>query len=557
MFLTYTNPVYDYLKSADQQAGSPAHHPVVVVGAGPIGMGAALDLGQRGHDVLVLDDNNTVSVGSRAVCYSKRALEVLDRLGCADRMIDKGVTWHVGKVFFRDELVTEFDLSPEEGHKTPAFINLQQYYLEEYMVDRMNELDSVEVRWKNKVVSVEQDDKRVRLEIETPDGVYKMSCDWLVVADGANSDVRAMCGLESTGKVFEDRFLIADIVMKAGFPPERWFNFDPSYHPGQSTLLHRQSDDVWRLDFQLGWDKDPEVEKRPENVIPRVKAMMGEDVEFELEWASVYTFQCRRMQRFRQGRVLFAGDAAHQVSPFGARGANSGLQDTDNLAWKLKLVMEGRAPDGLLDSYCDEREFAADENIMNSTRATDFITPKSSTSRTFRDSTLELSKRFHFARKLTNSGRLSDAAFLTGSALNTPDEDVFAGDMVPGAVAADAPIAGGNGGEWLLNALGNHFSCMVFVDSIDTLGETELAALESLQAMDISVQPLVIETGAGGGRLEGVQTLHDEDKLAVERYDARPGTTYLIRPDQHICARWRKLDADRLMKATLRATANS
>ena len=150
-----------------------------------------------------------------------------------------------------------------------------------------------------------------------------------------------------------DRFLIADIVMKAGFPPERWFNFDPSYHPGQSTLLHRQSDDVWRLDFQLGWDKDPEVEKRPENVIPRVRAMMGEEVEFELEWASVYTFQCRRMESFRPGRILFTGDAAHQVSPFGARGANSGLQDTDNLVWKLRLVMEGRAPDALIDTYCD------------------------------------------------------------------------------------------------------------------------------------------------------------------------------------------------------------
>lgn len=556
MFLTYTNPVYDYLRSADQLASSPVHHPVIVVGSGPIGMGAALDLGQSGLDVLVLDDNNTVSVGSRAVCYSKRALEVLDRLGCADRMIDKGVTWHVGKVFFRDELVTQFDLLPEEGHKIPAFINLQQYYLEEYMVDRMNELDSVEVRWKNKVVSVEQAGNLVNLTVDTPDGQYAMTCDWLIVADGANSDVRAMCGLESTGKVFEDRFLIADIVMKAGFPPERWFNFDPSYHPGQSTLLHRQSDDVWRLDFQLGWDKDPEVEKRPENVIPRVKAMMGEDVEFELEWASVYTFQCRRMARFRHGRVLFAGDAAHQVSPFGARGANSGLQDTDNLAWKLKLVMEGRAPDKLLDSYCDEREYAADENIMNSTRATDFITPKSMTSRVFRDATLELSKRFHFAQKLTNSGRLSDAAFLTDSSLNTTDEEIFAGDMVPGAVVADAPISGDANTKWLLSALGNHFRCILFIDSVDAISKVELAALQSIRNVDTPVLPLVV-TGVEGGAIEGVQTVHDKEKLATGRFDAQPGTAYLIRPDQHVCARWRKLDADKLRQATLRATANS
>lgn len=555
MFLTYTNPTYDYVKSADQQASSPVHHPVIVVGAGPVGMGAALDLGQYDQEVLVLDDNNTVSIGSRAVCYSKRALEVLDRLDCAERMIDKGVTWHVGKIFFRDQLVNQFDLLPEVGHKIPAFINLQQYYLEEYMVDRINELDSVEVRWKNKVVSVEQDDAIVRVTVDTPDGEYSMSCDWLLVADGANSDVRSMCGLESTGVVFEDRFLIADIVMKAGFPPERWFNFDPSYHPGQSTLLHRQSDDVWRLDFQLGWDKDPEVEKRPENVIPRVKAMMGEGVAFELEWASVYTFQCRRMSHFRHGRILFTGDAAHQVSPFGARGANSGLQDTDNLVWKLKLVLEGRAPHRLLDSYGDEREFAADENIMNSTRATDFITPKSKTSLAFRDATLELSKRFNFAQKLTNSGRLSDTAFLTESTLNTSDEVEFKGDMVPGAVAADAPVVGNDGSEWLLDALGNHFSCMLYTDTVKTLTEAELTVLKSLPTANIPVIPLIVTACEGAG-IEGLQTLYDKDGLIAQRYNSQPGTTYLIRPDQHVCARWRTLDGDKLSQASLRATAN-
>ncbi len=383
-----------------------------------------------------------------------------------------------------------------------------------------------------------------------------MSCDWLIVADGANSDVRRMCGLESSGRVFKDRFLIADIVMKAGFPAERWFHFDPSFHRGQSTLLHRQSDDVWRLDFQLGWDKDPEVEKRPENVILRVKAMMGEEVEFELEWASVYTFQCRRMSSFRHGHVLFAGDAAHQVSPFGARGANSGLQDTDNLAWKLKLVMDGKAPEKLLDSYCEEREFAADENILNSTRATDFITPKSKASRVFRDATLELSKRFHFAQKLTNSGRLSEATFLTGSALNTTDKDEFSGDMVPGAVAADAPVLGADGSKWLIDVLGNHFSCVLFIDSADQIDSDQLAALKSLQFANIPVLPLLIVSTKEGGHIEGIPCLHDHAGLAAERYDARPGTAYLIRPDQHVCARWRHLDAALLEQATLRATAN-
>ena len=535
MFLTHENPVYEYSRSPDQDAATAVHHPVIVVGAGPIGLGAALDLALHGFDVLVLDDNNTVSVGSRAVCYSKRALEILDRLGCGERMVDKGVTWKVGKVFFRDQLVNRFDLLPEPGHKMPAFINLQQYYLEEYMVERTREFDEIGLRWKNRVVAIDDGGDALRIEVETPDGVYALSCDWLIAADGANSDLRAMLGLESRGKVFEDRFLIADIVMQADFPPERWFNFDPSYHRGQSTLLHRQPDNVWRLDFQLGWDKDPEVEKRPENVIPRVKAMMGEDVEFELEWASVYTFQCRRMESFRKGSVIFTGDAAHQVSPFGARGANSGLQDTDNLAWKLALVMDGRAPERLLDSYCEERETAADENIMNSTRSTDFITPKSKTSRAFRDATLELSKRFDFARKLTNSGRLSDPAVLVDSPLNNPDDGDFAGQLVAGAVMADAPVDG-SADSWLLSAFGNRFKILLYADDP---AAPKLIAFESVYSM------------------EGVIALRDTKGLVAGRYDARHGSAWLIRPDQHIAARWREVDAGKVRAAIARATARA
>ena len=197
-------------------------------------------------------------------------------------------------------------------------------------------------------------------------------------------------------------------------------------------LLHRQPDDVWRIDFQLGWDADPALERQPERVIPRVRALLGADVGFELVWCSVYTFSCQRMERFRHGRVLFAGDAAHGVSPFGARGANGGVQDAENLAWKLAWVLKGEAPDALLDSYGVEREAAADENILNSTRSTDFITPKNAASRAFRDATLTLARDYPFARRLVNSGRLSVPAVFSGSPLNTPDADAFAGGLVPG-----------------------------------------------------------------------------------------------------------------------------
>jgi 3-(3-hydroxy-phenyl)propionate hydroxylase len=415
MLSTYKYPKYEYVQPPEQKSGLKKRYPVLVVGAGPVGLAAAIELAQSGVPVVVLDDDDTVSVGSRGVCYAKRALEVLDRIGVGDDCVAKGVSWNVGRTFFREEEVYNFNLLPQADHKRPGMINLQQYYLEEYEIKRARELPNLDLRFRNKVVSIAADGKGATLQVETPDGIYTLETDWLIVADGARSAIRHMLGLEIDGKIFMDRFLIADVVMKADFPAERWFWFDPPFHPGQSVLLHREADNVYRIDFQLGWQADPEEEKKPENVIPRIKAMLGDDREFELEWVSVYTFQCRRMNEFRHGRVLFVGDAAHQVSPFGARGANSGIQDTDNLCWKLKLVLDGKAPDSLLDSYSSERVFAADENLLNSTRSTDFITPKSKTSLTFRNAVLNLAREHAFARALVNSGRLSVPAYLTDS----------------------------------------------------------------------------------------------------------------------------------------------
>ena len=553
-------PLYAYRRSPDQDAAKPARHPVVVIGAGPVGLALAIDLALNDVPVVVLDDNDKVSFGSRAICFAKRPLEILDRLGCGQPMVDKGVTWNVGKVFFGDRQVYEFNLLPQGGHKRPAFINLQQYYVEAYLAERAAALPLIDLRWQNKVVGVQQaaassgapSGEAVDLLIETPDGNYALQADWVIACDGSRSTVRQLIGQESHGRLFRDRFLIADVKMKVDFPAERWFWFDPDFHRNQSVLLHMQPDNVWRIDFQLGWDADREVEKRPENIIPRVRAMLDaspyKDAEFELEWASVYTFACQRMDAFRHGRVLFAGDSAHGVSPFGARGANSGLQDAENLSWKLAAVLRGDAGDDLLDTYACEREAAADENILNSTRSTDFITPKSETSRLFRDAVLHLARRHPFARGLVNSGRLSVPATLDGSPLNTADRDTFGGLLRPGAVAADAPYGpiterrgerSGDGGDrpgWLLRSLGtSRFIALLF-------GSGE-AASDSLQALAEADRPFDI-----------VRVPIDEaHALAVERYDAQPGTVYLLRPDQHVCARWRKPDSEAVQRAYDRA----
>ncbi|WP_395319080.1 FAD-dependent oxidoreductase [Variovorax sp. UC74_104] len=540
--IDYQSLRFDYRRHADQDAAAPARHPVVIVGAGPVGLTLAIDLALRQVPVVLLDNDNTLSSGSRAICFAKRTLEVFDRLGCGDRMVDKGVSWNVGKVFFHDEQVYRFDLLPEPGHERPAFINLQQYYVEGYLVERAAALPLIDLRWNNKVTGIEQGDDGAVLTVETPEGEYRLQADYVAACDGSRSNTRQMLGLEAKGRVFRDRFLIADITMDADLPTERRFWFDPSFHPGQSVLLHKQADGMWRVDFQLGWDADPVEERKPENITPRVRALLDsigfEGVQFRIGWASVYTFACQRMERFRHGRVLFAGDSAHGVSPFGARGANSGVQDADNLAWKLAAVVQGQAPDALLDSYASEREYAADENIRNSTRATDFITPKSEVSRLFRDAVLELTRRHAFARSLVNSGRLSVPSVLRDSPLNTPDADAFSGAMVPGAAAADAPVVHADGSTgWLLRECHvAQFTALVFGQ-----GEAAERSLAELRASDRPLHVVRMEDGARGS------------ELAAQRYDARPGTVYLLRPDQHVCARWRTPSAAQVRSAVDRA----
>ena len=533
----FETPLYPYERSADQDAEAPVRHPVIVVGAGPIGLAAAIDLAQQDIPVVVLDDNDKVSFGSRAICFAKRPLEILDRLGCGEAMVEKGVTWNTGKVFFDERKVYEFNLLPEDGHKNPAFINLQQYHFEKFLVDRVFDLQAqgkpIEIRGNNRVTAVDAEDSHVLLTVETLDGPYRIEADWLIACDGAGSPIRAMMGLDFIGRVFEDNFLIADVVMDADFPTERWFWFDPPFNRGQSALLHKQPDGVWRIDLQLGWDIDKEKEKLPENVIPRLKAMLGPDIRFELEWVSIYTFQCRRMEKFRHGRVLFAGDSAHQVSPFGARGANSGLQDTDNLIWKLKLVMGGLAPESLLDTYDMERIHGADENILNSSRSTDFITPKSEMSRIFRNAVLDLSEHHAFARPLVNSGRLSVPCTYDGSPLNGPDCAIMPARTRPGSPAPDAPVSG-NSNEWLLEKLGNGFQIL---------------------AINVETPPSVCVGGICADRV----TLSTEDNPALrERYlGEAEGAVYLMRPDQHVAARWDHWNAEAVRRAIETATCRS
>ncbi|MGR3466951.1 MAG: FAD-dependent monooxygenase, partial [Shimia sp.] len=369
----------------------------------------------------------------------------------------------------------------------------------------------IELRGGSRVTGIAAEADHVGVTVKTPDGPYALEADWLVACDGARSPLRGMLGLGFEGRVFEDNFLIADVRMTAPFPTERWFWFEPPFKAaGASALLHKQPDDVWRIDFQLGNGIDRAVELEDGRVRARVDAMLSHETgvvpEYELVWTSIYRFQCRRMERFREGRVLFAGDSAHQVSPFGARGANSGVQDAENLGWRLAEVLSG-TPDAVIDAYDRERRFAADENILASSRATDFMTPKSAMSRVFRDAVLDLARDHAFARPLVNSGRLSVPCVYEGFG---PDALGGPGATRPGAACSDAPVEGGH----LLDLLPGAFCIMALGGAAP---ETDMPVVH-----------------IAAPRAELRQRYMGDAARAV----------YALRPDQHIIGRWPDWRAD-------------
>lgn len=482
------------LKAPERRKG------VVIVGAGPVGLAAAIELAGLGVPSVVLDLRDSIAVGSRAICWSKRSVEIFDRLGVGDRAVEKGVVWKVGRTYHRDRELFSFDLLPEDGHKRPAFINLQQYYVEDYLLDRALGIEGIDVRFASRVASLEQFPDFVKLHIETPDGDYDLEAEWLIACDGVRSTVRAQLGLEFQGEVFEDRFLISDISMKADFPSERRFWFEPTFHGGQSALLHKQPDNIYRIDLQLGPDADPARERLPENVMPRISKVVG-GRDYRLEWVSVYTFQCRRLERFVHGRVIFAGDSAHVVSPFGARGGNGGIQDVDSLCWRLAAIMHGRAHPSILGDYNSERVHGADENIANSSRTTRFMSPHDGWERVLRDQVLRLASVSEYARPWVNSGRLSVPCVYDLPGADSPELPQVSR---PGSVVPDAPFGEG----WLIDRLGG--------------------------------VPTVLGIGCHAPAVPGARILNVEvNDFIRDRYLGNQGRAiYLVRPDQVIAARW-------------------
>jgi 3-(3-hydroxy-phenyl)propionate hydroxylase len=503
----YVLPKYGYVTPPELRGEEGPLYPVAVVGGGLAGLTAALELGRRGLRCVLLDEDDTVGaqgLSSRGICHAQRSLQIFDRFGVAARIRAKGVTWNEGDVFVRNERIFRFDLQPERDQKFPAFVNLQQFYVEQYLVERIQATPAVELRWKNRVVGVVQETDHVALTVETPEGRYGLRARYVVGADGAHGVLREALGArDAESALYENHWCIADVRMPGAPGAVRKAYLDAPQNEGGAIWYHQMADGVWRTDWLISHYDDPEAEARPERARERLKKLLGPDTPFELVWVGPWRFRRRVLERLTHGRVFFLGDAAAQHSPFGARGGNRAVQDANNLAWKLALVLQGRARPALLETYELERHFAARENVEIASRSAVFIAPETDGQRRVRDAWLELARRHEWARPMVNVGRLSVASVYDFSPLNM-EGGLDAPLAQPGACAPDGRLGEG----YLVERLGDDFAVAYFG------GEGPAVADASVSCIP--------------------RRGHD---AVFARYGVEDQATYVFRPDGHVLAR--------------------
>ncbi|MDO9357958.1 MAG: FAD-dependent monooxygenase [Polaromonas sp.] len=509
----------------------PDHVPVLIAGGGPVGLTLAALLSRHGITCLVVEADGGYCTGSRAICMSRRSQEILGWAGADKLLVDKGLSWVGGRSYYRDAEVLHFQMPSEPTQRFAPMVNIQQFYMEEFA--HRAGAQSMDVRWSSRVAAVRPHAGGAEVDVQDASGLHTVRADWVVACDGGRSTVREQLGLQLKGTQYDGKYVIVDVVQKTKRAVERLAWFDPPSNPGSTILMHRQPDDIWRIDYQIRDDEDPLEAVKPENVLPRVQShlqMIGEDEPWEPLWISIYNAKCLSLDSYCHGRVFFAGDAAHLVPIFGVRGLNSGLDDAGNLAWKLAAVIGGRAPDSLLDSYSVERVHAARENIAYGAKSTEFMAPPNFAFKLMREATLRLAGSDDKVRPLINPRQSSPITY-SASPLNGPQVGEWTSELAaPGAPAPEALLAGPRGPLHLTQCFGRDLLCLVFA------GGALPNALGALPAQGVAVLAIAPEDDTLG--------------QARQRYglpDVSAEALVLVRPDGYVMGRWRGLDAGPLL----------
>ena len=540
---------FDYPRFAARRVaeldGAAARHPVLIVGAGPIGMTAALVLARYGIRCVLVDRKDTFNDGSRAVCIARPSMHILERVGAVAPFVEKALGWRFGRSYYRGEQIFRLEMPQPPGEKYLPMYNLQQQYTEKFLHDAVATSDLIDMRWQSELSAIEPHNDGVSVRISSPEGDYQLDADYVLAADGARSPIRSMLGLRLKGDNYEGRYVIADIRMDHDFPTERRAFFEPAGNPGGTVLIHKQPDDIWRVDYQLREGESEQDALKEENLRARVGAILadvGHTKPWELEWWSVYSANTLCLDDYRHGRVFFIGDAAHIVPIFGVRGLNNGLADAENIGWKLALVLHGEADERLLDSYSPERRGATLDVFANATKSTRFMTPPTRGWRLAREAALSLSLKHAFPRGLANPRQMQPYTYSESPLTPYAERNAeFAGGAPCGSVAPNARLIDGS---YLLDRAGSGMTAILFCEGPPT--REQAALLAQLGRIDKRFVPVLVSSG---GSASDSKTIADQDGEIARLFAAAPGTLYLLRPDLHIAGRWKGVVPGEILKA--------
>lgn len=534
--LYFNYQVYPYFHS--QQDTKSDEKTVTVVGAGPIGMTTAIMLAKYGVKVILLTSEQQLAEGSRALVYTKRSLEILNSAGTADAVMKKALSWTHGNSIYKGQTVFRMAHAVDDNDQFPPLNNLQQNYLEGYLLEQIEKNDNIQVRWGNKIVDIDDQKDYVVLTLQTPEGEYKHTSEWVIAADGGRSFIRTHKNLKMEGDSYEGKFVIVDIRIKLDYPTERLAFFSPDWNPNNTILMHREPDDIWRFDYQLDPHVTPEEALKTENlekaVVDQLKMIGKDHLEWEMDWSTVYSARALTLPDFVHNRIAFVGDAAHLLPIFGVRGANTGFQDALDLSWKLAGVVNGWANKDLLNSYSADRVQAAREICSEAGKSTRFMSPPTHGYQTLRDAVLSLSLQHDFVRPLYH-WRTSRPHAYGLSPLNSQHDDntlmnpsTTNGELIPNLKTTS--------GSFLYDDLDKSYSVVIFTDD-SAINNSLKQEVESLKDKGIPIK--IIALSITQQQVQGADVSYQiDEQVQIERYFAQNGTVYFVRPDHHISGRW-------------------